>query len=97
MLAPAIIHNVTLKKLDLSRNPLGSYGGRVIVHAYNNSKVQDREMIFQGCDLSLEDVKNVTDFNQFDPDKLARIAKYLANPVGKLVLSEKESISSVIS
>jgi len=68
VLAPAIIHNVTLKKLDLSRNPLGSYGGRVIVHAYNNSKVQDREMIFQGCDLSLEDVKNVTDFNQFDPE-----------------------------
>jgi hypothetical protein len=39
----------------------------------------------------------IGDFNQFDPDKLARIAKYLANPVGKLVLSEKESISSVIS
>jgi len=39
----------------------------------------------------------IGDFNQFGPDKLARIAKYLANPVGKLMLSEKESISSVIS
>jgi len=36
----------------------------------------------------------IGDFNQFDADKLARIAKYLSNPVGKLVLNEKQSISS---
>jgi hypothetical protein len=29
-----------------------------------------------------------------DADKLARVAKYLSNPVGKLVLNEKQSISS---
>ena len=36
----------------------------------------------------------IGDFNQFGPDKLARVAKYLSNPVGKLVLNEKQSISS---
>ena len=36
----------------------------------------------------------IGDFNQFDADKLARVAKYLSNPVGKLVLNEKQSISS---
>ena len=39
----------------------------------------------------------IGDFNQFDADKLARVAKYLSNPVGKLVLSEEESISSVLA
>ena len=36
----------------------------------------------------------IGDFNQFDADKLARVAKYLAKPIGKLVLNEKQSISS---
>ena len=36
----------------------------------------------------------IGNFNQFDADKLARVAKYLSNPVGKLVLNEKQSISS---
>jgi len=39
----------------------------------------------------------IGDFNQFDADKLTRVAKYLSNPVGKLVLSEEESISSVLA
>jgi len=38
--------------------------------------------------------ESIGDFNQFDADKLARVAKYLSNPVGKLVLNEKQSISS---
>jgi len=67
ILAPSLIHNTTLMKLDLSKNPLGAYGGRVIVHAYNNCKCE-REMSFEGCDLSLEDVKVVDDFNSFDPE-----------------------------
>ena len=36
----------------------------------------------------------IGDFNKIDADKLARVAKYLSNPVGKLVLNEKQSISS---
>jgi hypothetical protein len=37
------------------------------------------------------------DFNKFDADKLAIVAKYLSNPVGKLVLSEKQSITSKLA
>ena len=39
----------------------------------------------------------IGDFNQFDADKLAKVAKYLSNPVGKLVLNEKQSITSKLA
>jgi hypothetical protein len=39
----------------------------------------------------------IGDFNHFDADKLAKVAKYLSNPVGKLVLSEKQSITSKLA
>jgi len=39
----------------------------------------------------------IGDFNQFDADKLAKVAKYLSNPVGKLVLNEKQSIISKLA
>jgi hypothetical protein len=63
----------------------------------------ERVSLFSGSSIveklyNLAQLKEaIGDFNQFDADKLARVAKYLSNPVGKLVLSEEESISSVIS
>lgn len=63
----------------------------------------ERVSLFSGSSIveklyNLAQLKEaIGDFNQFDADKLARVAKYLSNPVGKLVLNEEESISSVIS
>jgi hypothetical protein len=63
----------------------------------------ERVSLFSGSSIveklyNLAQLKEaIGDFNQFDADKLARVAKYLSNPVGKLVLSEEESISSVLA